>query len=233
MISKHGVVAVHRLRNMSIRASSCGWCKYFLVCTQVFQDIRVLHTTLDTSIVFKKPMIVVLAVAGNDAALCPPQGLEILESASGANVAFDLALASGIPDRGGDGVLHQKVYITAFWEPGHAACRDHQAAMKSVGLSGFCQQVPPNEVVYYAARNKFERFRGFLQLINRFEFEFCRCVIFFEGFEFFWCVQSSITHNVACLCPHNSTSSVVVSMTTCIYMPREFQFECCGVLDDS
>ena len=29
--------------------------------------------------------------------------------------------------------------------------------------------------VYYAARNQFERFRGFLELISRFEFEFCRC----------------------------------------------------------
>ena len=37
----------------------------------------------------------------------------------------------------------------------------------------------------------------------------------------FWCVQSSITHNeavqcacaVACLCPHNSISNVVVSVT--------------------
>ena len=35
------------------------------------------------------------------------------------------------------------------------------------------------------ARNQFERFRVFLELISRFEFEFCRCEIFFEGFEFF------------------------------------------------
>ena len=27
---------------------------------------------------------------------------------------------------------------------------------------------------YYSRRNKFERFRGFLELISRFEFEFCR-----------------------------------------------------------
>ena len=31
---------------------------------------------------------------------------------------------------------------------------------------------PPAE--YYSRRNKFERFRGFLELISRFEFEFCR-----------------------------------------------------------
>ena len=27
---------------------------------------------------------------------------------------------------------------------------------------------------YYSRRNKFELFRGFLELISRFEFEFCR-----------------------------------------------------------
>ena len=32
---------------------------------------------------------------------------------------------------------------------------------------------------YYSARNKFERFRVFLELISRFEFEFCRCVNYF------------------------------------------------------
>ena len=32
---------------------------------------------------------------------------------------------------------------------------------------------------YHAARNLFERFREFLELIGRFEFESCRCGIFF------------------------------------------------------
>ena len=32
---------------------------------------------------------------------------------------------------------------------------------------------------YHAARNQFERFRGFLELINRFEFEYCRRENFF------------------------------------------------------
>ena len=36
-----------------------------------------------------------------------------------------------------------------------------------------------NLETYHAARNLFERFRGFLELISRFEFEFCRRGIFF------------------------------------------------------
>ena len=48
----------------------------------------------------------------------------------------------------------------------------------------------------YAAENKFERFREFLELISRFEFEFRRCGFFLKDSNF-WCVQSSITHNVA------------------------------------
>ena len=65
--------------------------------------------------------------------------------------------------------------------------------------------------VYYSARNKFERFRWFLELISRFEFEFCRCVnYFFEGFEFLVC---SCECAVACLYPRNSISNVVASLT--------------------
>ena len=41
---------------------------------------------------------------------------------------------------------------------------------------------------YYSARNQFERFREFLVLITRFEFEFCRPGnYFFERFEFLVC----------------------------------------------
>ena len=59
-----------------------------------------------------------------------------------------------------------------------------------------------------------------LELIGRFEFEFCRCGnYFFEGFEFL--VFSKFNHTqcgrtcacaVACLCPLNSISNVVASM---------------------
>ena len=46
---------------------------------------------------------------------------------------------------------------------------------------------------YYSARNKFERFRGFLGLISRFEFEFCRCVnYFFLKDSIFWCVHVNV-----------------------------------------
>ena len=51
---------------------------------------------------------------------------------------------------------------------------------------------------------------GFWELISRFEFEFCRCEFFFEGFEFLVC---SCERAVACLCPRNSISNVVVSLT--------------------
>ena len=79
----------------------------------------------------------------------------------------------------------------------------------------------------HAPGNKFERFRGFLELISRFEFEFCRREnYFFEGFEFLVC---SCECAVACLCPRNSILNVVVSLTVhdniytyifvrCIYM---------------
>ena len=55
-------------------------------------------------------------------------------------------------------------------------------------------------------------FGGFLELIRRFEFEFeCRRGnYFFEGFEFLVC---SCECAVACLCPRNSISNVVVSVT--------------------
>ena len=64
---------------------------------------------------------------------------------------------------------------------------------------------------YHAARNLFERFRGVLELIRRFEFEFCRCGnYFFEGFEF---LVRSCECAVACLSPRTSISNVVASLT--------------------
>ena len=66
-------------------------------------------------------------------------------------------------------------------------------------------------VAYHAAENKFERFRGFLELISRFEFDFLRREkFFFERFEFLVC---SCECAVACLCPRNSISNVVASVT--------------------
>ena len=64
---------------------------------------------------------------------------------------------------------------------------------------------------YHAAENKFERFRRFLQLISRFEFEFRRCGNYiFERFEF---LVRSCECAVAWLCPRNSISNVVASLT--------------------
>ena len=60
-------------------------------------------------------------------------------------------------------------------------------------------------------------FGGFLELISRFEFDFRRRGNFFfkkKNDSNFWCVQSSICACAgACLCPHNSISNVVVSVT--------------------
>ena len=46
--------------------------------------------------------------------------------------------------------------------------------------------------LYHAARNLFERFREFLELICKFEFEFCRCGIFFLKDSNFWCVHVNV-----------------------------------------
>ena len=64
-------------------------------------------------------------------------------------------------------------------------------------------------------------FGGVLELISRFEFDFRRCGnLFFERFEFLVCSKFNHTQcgrtcacAVACLCPHNSISNVVVSVT--------------------
>ena len=74
---------------------------------------------------------------------------------------------------------------------------------------------------YYSHRNQFERFRGFLELISRFEFDFRRRGIFFLNDSNFL-VCSKFNHTqcgracacaVASLCPQNSNSNVVVSVT--------------------
>ena len=80
-----------------------------------------------------------------------------------------------------------------------------------------------NSQQYHAARNQFKRFLGFFELISRFEFDFRRCGIFyFLNDSNFWCVQSSITHNVAVHVP-----------VLWLFVPTQFYFECCGVCDDS
>ena len=67
---------------------------------------------------------------------------------------------------------------------------------------------------------RFARFRVFLELISRFEFDVRRCGNFFERFEFLVCSKFNRTQCgrtwacvVACLRPQNSNSNVVVSVT--------------------
>ena len=75
---------------------------------------------------------------------------------------------------------------------------------------------------YHAGPNQFRTISGFLELISRFEFDFLRREIFFFNDSNFWCVQSSITHNVAVHVP--------VLWPVCAH---KIPFQCCGVRDDS
>ena len=71
--------------------------------------------------------------------------------------------------------------------------------MTSDDLAGFAYRVPiiVKLLDHRMPQNQFERFRGFLEIISRFEFDFLRRDFFFFNDSNFWCVQSSITNNVA------------------------------------
>ena len=58
-------------------------------------------------------------------------------------------------------------------------------AVASCGLFGCCEDD-------HAPGNKFERFRGFLELISRFEFEFGRRENYFLKDSNFWCVHVNV-----------------------------------------
>ena len=75
---------------------------------------------------------------------------------------------------------------------------------------------------YHAARNLFERFRVFLELISRFEFEFCR-----RGNYIFWTIRIFGVFKV-------QPQAMWPYMCLCcgLFVTTQFQFECCGVLDD-
>ena len=73
--------------------------------------------------------------------------------------------------------------------------------------------------MYHAAENQFERFREFLELVSRFEFEFRRRGNYlFEGFEFLVCSKFNHTHHVAVhepvLCPV-CTHTIPIRMLCC------------------
>ena len=86
--------------------------------------------------------------------------------------------------------------------------RHHVSAASTVACStgsgvstgNFATRVVQNTLVAsritMRAENNSNDFGGFSELIGRFEFDFCRCGIFLNDLNF-WCVQSSITHNVA------------------------------------
>ena len=82
---------------------------------------------------------------------------------------------------------------------------------------------PKGHVIYHAPESIFERFRFFLELISRFEFDFRRCgnyvcwTIRFFGVSK---VQSLTMWPYMCLCCG-------------LFVPTQFQFECCCVRDDS
>ena len=78
-------------------------------------------------------------------------------------------------------------------------------------------------LTYHARRNQFERFRWFLELISRFEFDILRREnYFFERFEFFgvFKVRSHTMWPYMCMCCG-------------LFVTTQFHFECCGVRDDS
>ena len=72
-------------------------------------------------------------------------------------------------------------------------CDFQQHVVSELGSS-----ISPTRRPYYAVQNQFERFRGFLELISRFEFDFLRREnYFFERFEFLVCSKFNHTHHVA------------------------------------
>ena len=72
---------------------------------------------------------------------------------------------------------------------------------------------------YHSSGNYVERFRGFLELISRFEFDVLRCRNISDDSNF-WCVRGSITcsetahvHVLWLVCTHNNyMSNVLVSV---------------------
>ena len=103
------------------------------------------------------------------------------------------------------------------FEAASAAARNGAGRVAGVALSGGSVS-PCLESQYHSARNKFERFREFLELISRFEFDFRRCENYiFEPIRILWLkVQSHATRLYMCMCCGLFAAT-----------------QCCGVLDDS
>ena len=76
---------------------------------------------------------------------------------------------------------------------------------------------------YHSRRNQFARFRAFLELTSRFEFEFCR-----RGNFFFLTIRIFGVFKVP-------PQAMWPYMCLCcgLFVPTQFHFECCGFRDDS
>ena len=88
-----------------------------------------------------------------------------------------------------------------------------------------------DRAAYHSARNKFERFRGFwdffLQIRNRF---LSLRKLFCLNDSNFWCVQSSITHNVAVHMPAWTQIVYEEKPIECTLMDHSFRASSCPTL---
>ena len=132
-----------------------------------------------------------------------------------SSVAFvvpcDFCLSQLCSERGKMGFVLPHLRSTLAW-PSTLNCRAATSRVRSP-LARCRHQSGVVFTAYHAPGNKFERFRGFLELISRFEFEFCR-----RQNYFFWRIR---------------IFGVFMWMCRGLFVPTQFHFECCGVLDGS
>ena len=123
-------------------------------------------------------------------------------------------VADGLPLFGGAQLAVDATLVS----PLHADGSPHRHAADMDGA--VLTTARRKERTYHSPRNQFERFRGFLELIARFEFDFRRRGNYFsERFEFLVCSKFNDTQcgrtcacAVACLCLHR----IPVRMLWCL-----------------
>ena len=123
---------------------------------------------------------------------------------------FVLLAVAGVPlswpkTAGGDTVIwvvFEMIHIARKLEFRNAAQTGSRSGHQRLQLPG----------QYCSRPNQFERFRGVLEFISRFEFDFRRRGFFFQQFDHTQCGRTCACA-VACLFPHNSISNVVASVT--------------------
>ena len=110
------------------------------------------------------------------------------------------------------------------WQKDHAKAVDAKRGAKKRGNLPSILRRWQNDEIYHSRRNQFERFRGFfLELISRFEFEFCRrenCI--------FWTIRIFGVFKV-----HTHTMWPYMCLCCGLFVSTQFQFECCCVFDGS